>query len=95
MDFIPYLNKQELKDTGFGHQFPQVGNLSIVLKEAANGSWFSGDEKRARVRAVVTANDEEVCTVLSDSNGSSVASVLCQLYADCMIVVLCCNVIVQ
>ena len=74
VDFIPYLNEEELKDTGFGHQFPQVGNLSIVLKEAACGSWFSGNQRRARVWAVVTADDKEVCTVLIALNDSSVAS---------------------
>ena len=72
LNFVPYLDEEALAETGFG--FPSPG-LSVVLKEAANGEsaklpdsdrppecFIDVARPRARVKAVVTADGQTICT---------------------------------
>ena len=72
VEFTPYLTEEQMKDTGFSDQFPSPG-ITIVIRQAANGQlhkrWLECimglGPPRARLKAVVTADGEHVCTTSS------------------------------
>ena len=49
IDFVPYLNEEELQDTGFGHQFPFAGARTYTVISVGGG------ETAERAVAVRTA----------------------------------------